>query len=120
MLAVKQQLPPIGETLKQLRVEYARRTGISRLSQGKLAAALDVDRNTVTAWEKGANVPLDQRLRIADFFEVAPETLGVEGFEPIPTATDRQPEWAKRLEAKVDALIAYHRSGGNTDHLEEV
>lgn len=31
---------------------------------------------------------------------------------------ERQPDWAKRLESKVDALIAFHRSGGNADRLE--
>lgn len=45
---------PIGERIKQLRIAYAMDNDMPRFSQGKLAAALGVDRNTVTGWEGGS------------------------------------------------------------------
>lgn len=76
---VETDAKPIAETIKELRASYALKKGFPRpLSQGKLAAALEVDRNTITAWENGANVPLLQRLRLAEFFDVDPSTLGAE------------------------------------------
>ena len=65
----------VGDTIKRLRDQHALKIGRSKFSQGKLAAALDVDRNTVTAWENGANVPADQRLRLARFFDVDASVL---------------------------------------------
>ena len=60
------------------------RTG-RRMSQGDLAEALEVSRQSVSKWETGQSVPdLDRIIRLADLFGVSVDELVRDGEQPEP------------------------------------
>lgn len=82
-------------------------------TQDELARSLDVKEGTVGRWERDEVNPPRKRLQeIALTLRLSPDELGVPprvDAEPRPPAA--QPEWAARLETKLDALLEFHRTG---------
>lgn len=87
----------LGETIRSIRTEKG-------MSQGDLADALDVSRQSVSKWETDASVPeLDKLVKMCDLFGVTMDELvrGVkadeipeaEVREESPTAPQPEPEW---------------------------
>lgn len=68
--------------------------GERNLSQGDLAEALDVSRQSVSKWETGQSVPeLDKIIRLADLFGVTVDELVRDGDAPRPeTPPEIRPE----------------------------
>ena len=73
----------LGERINKLRTE-------KNLSQGDLANALDVSRQSISKWETNASVPeLDKLIKIAELFEVSLDELV--GKSPIQTKQTEYP-----------------------------
>lgn len=86
------------------------------MSQEAVARAAGVTVGMVGKWEHSkANPKPDNIFKLSSLFGVDPGELG---FEAPTEYAPQAPAWAQRLESKIDALIAFHRSGGNPDHLE--
>lgn len=99
-----------GSRLRELRAAR-------KMSQGDVASAIGIKtQGTISDWENDKREPEPENLlKLAELFRVPAESLGF----PMPrNFTDEPPLWARDMGAKLDALIAYHRSGGNIDHLE--
>ena len=85
----------LGENIARLRAERG-------LSQGELAEALDVSRQSVSKWETGTSVPeLDKLLRLSEVFGVSLDRLvkGETGEEKGPEQKDTLPETEERTQA---------------------
>lgn len=87
------------------------------LSVEKAAAKVGVSRQTWVAWEGGREPQYDNLRAIVEAFDCPPTKVGYEapaGWELVPS------EWiaqrADRLEAKLDALIQFHKTG-DRNHL---
>ena len=76
----------LGETIYRLRTEKG-------MSQGDLAEALSVSRQSVSKWETdGATPDLEKLIKLSELFGISLDTL-VKGSEPIPQAEPtHQPE----------------------------
>ena len=76
----------LGETIYRLRTEKG-------MSQGELAEALSVSRQSVSKWETdGATPDLEKLIKLSELFGISLDTL-VKGSEPIPQAEPtHQPE----------------------------
>lgn len=80
----------VGETINRLRTE-------KHMSQGDLADALEVSRQSISKWETGASVPeLDKLVKLSELFGVtldelvtgkAPEQIGAPQGEQVPPQT---------------------------------
>ena len=67
------------------------------LSQGDLAEALDVSRQSVSKWETGQSVPdLDKIIKLADLFGVSVDELVREGERPEPPQPEPQVVYIER------------------------
>jgi len=74
------------------------RTG-RRMSQGDLAEALEVSRQSVSKWETGQSVPdLDRIIRLADLFGVSVDELVRDGEQPEPAKPEGQDIHVERQE----------------------
>lgn len=85
----------LGENIARLRAERG-------LSQGELAEALDVSRQSVSKWETSTSVPeLDKLLRLSEVFGVSLDRLvkGETGEEKRPEQKDPLPETEGRTQA---------------------
>lgn len=113
MTAVEESL---GDRIRQAR-ERIRMPNGRRMTQGELAAAVEVERNTVSRWENGDVQPNKpgQLLRLARVLRVPIEWL-IEGAAQTsagpaqPEVAERQPETypqqSSEMPASADALIA--------------
>lgn len=87
-------------------------------SSADVASRIGVNQETVDRWRRGERNPGDRR------FSRALADLGEDptahGLPPAPAKPGREvsADDLRRIEAKLDALIVFHRSGGNTDHLD--
>lgn len=78
----------LGETIRSIR-------SAKGMSQGDLAEALDVSRQSVSKWETDASVPeLDKLVKMCDLFGVTMDELvrGGKTAEPIPESPAAEPE----------------------------
>lgn len=85
----------VGERIYQLRTE-------KEMSQGDLADALEVSRQSISKWENGVSVPeLEKLVKLSEVFGVTLDTLvtGKEG-EPQPTPEPQVVYIEKTLERK--------------------
>ena len=74
--------------------------GARELSQGDLAEALDVSRQSVSKWETGQSVPeLDKIIKLADLFGVTVDELVRDGPAPEPPKAETPP--AAQPETKI-------------------
>lgn len=100
-------VPRATDILDAIRQEYG-------LDDADLASASGLGAKTIERWRRGERIPSDLKLaRTLSSAGVNPTKYGLP-----PTPEPPAPLWAQRLERKVDGLIAFHRSGGNPDHLE--
>lgn len=80
----------LGEQIYNLRTERG-------MSQGDLADALEVSRQSVSKWETNTSVPeLDKLVKMGVLFGVTLDEL-VTGKAPEPKLTTQGPDWGKRL-----------------------
>lgn len=75
----------LGETIYRLRTER-------NLSQGNLADALEVSRQSVSKWENNSAVPeLEKLIKMAQIFDITIDELVTGEAKPTPTAPPPQP-----------------------------
>ncbi len=83
----------LGENIYRLRTER-------NLSQGDLAEALDVSRQSVSKWENNAAVPeLDKLIRLSQIFGITLDEL-TEQAPPTPPVTPATPVARPQLELR--------------------
>lgn len=85
------------------------------LTDADVASAVGLSSaDTVWRWRVGRTNLTERKLaKVLTSIGVDPETHGLP-----PSPEQPMPSWAQDLHRKLDALIAFHRSGGNIDHLE--
>lgn len=76
--------------------------GARELSQGDLAEALDVSRQSVSKWETGQSVPeLDKIIKLADLFGITVDELVRDGDVPAVDASKPEASPAAQPETKI-------------------
>lgn len=80
----------MNETLGQRIIRLRTQKG---MSQGDLADALDISRQSVSKWENDISTPeLDKLIRLAELFDLSMDTLILGKDEPQPTPPQNEPE----------------------------
>ena len=97
----------LGSTITRLRTQRG-------LSQGDLAEALGVSRQSVSKWETNASVPdLDKLVKLSQFFNVSLDELVTRASSPQEAA----PEDTPKSEVRIPSRQTNHRPHHRRNHL---
>ena len=94
----------LGQRITRLRGEHG-------MSQGDLADALDICRQSVSKWENDISTPeLDKLIRLAELFDLSMDALILGKEEPQPIPTQNEPEPFVQPESSNTVNLGYQKT----------